>query len=64
LLQVGDTGSVVSSSGANLEVTECLVAAGYVLHVADAAGAHCLVGESSLQQALAASADNVAFLPA
>lgn len=37
-LQIGDTGSVVSSSGTTLEVSDCQIAAGYVLHVADAAG--------------------------
>eukprot|EP00775_Hariotina_reticulata_P008612 gene8612-8793_t len=35
--QVGDTGSIVSSSGASLDITDCQIAAGYVLHVADAA---------------------------
>jgi hypothetical protein len=29
---------VVSSSGTTLEVSDCQIAAGYVLHVADAAG--------------------------
>uniref|UniRef100_A0A383VXA1 Alanine--tRNA ligase n=1 Tax=Tetradesmus obliquus TaxID=3088 RepID=A0A383VXA1_TETOB len=35
--QVGDTGSIVAANGTTLEVTDCQVAAGYVLHVADAA---------------------------
>lgn len=30
--QVGDTGSITSSSGVDFEVTDCKVAAGYVLH--------------------------------
>lgn len=43
LLQVGDTGSLVGPSGTTLEVSDCQVAAGYVLHVCDAAGG-CAVG--------------------
>eukprot|EP00879_Flechtneria_rotunda_P019885 GHRR01020901.1.p1 GENE.GHRR01020901.1~~GHRR01020901.1.p1 ORF type:complete len:887 (+),score=336.05 GHRR01020901.1:277-2937(+) len=35
--QVGDTGSLVGPSGASLNITDCQVAAGYVLHMADAA---------------------------
>lgn len=39
--QIGDTGSVVGPSGATLEVSDCQVAAGYVLHIGDAAGGVC-----------------------
>jgi alanyl-tRNA synthetase len=50
LLQIGDTGSIVGSSGSTLEVSDCQIAAGYVLHVADAASCsssgHFAVGDS------------------
>jgi hypothetical protein len=39
-VQIGDTGSIVGFSGTTLEVSDCQVAAGYVLHVGDAAGEH------------------------
>eukprot|EP00878_Enallax_costatus_P013646 GHUV01014269.1.p1 GENE.GHUV01014269.1~~GHUV01014269.1.p1 ORF type:complete len:806 (+),score=287.63 GHUV01014269.1:1306-3723(+) len=48
--QVGDTGSIVGPSGQTVDITDCQVAAGYVLHVADASSCsssgHIAVGHS------------------
>lgn len=49
-LQVGDSGVLVGPSGNSLDITDCQIAAGYVLHIADASSCsssgHFAVGDS------------------